>query len=181
LIQDIVRLLGRAMSDCQINRRNHYPDHIDLTNSLLATATIMFVQGRPYGSISKANRVDAHRGPEASASRSPRISKGARASVSLRSVGKARPLQPRKSAASGWAGSGVALGRQPIAPKPDEPNRSLPRLAPPTWRQSSKTAGANSLRSVAKGLNDRGISAPRGGIWSAAQVRAAIARMSALR
>ena len=39
-----------------------------------------------------------------------------------------------------------------------------------------RTAGANSLRSIAKELNERGISAPRGGIWSAAQVRAAIAR-----
>ena len=44
-----------------------------------------------------------------------------------------------------------------------------------------RTAGANSLRSVAKELNERGISAPRGGVWSAAQVRAAIARIPALR
>src|SRR6478672_11468001 len=42
-----------------------------------------------------------------------------------------------------------------------------------------RTAGANSLRSVAKELNVRGISAPRGGMWSAAQVRAAIARIPA--
>ena len=42
-----------------------------------------------------------------------------------------------------------------------------------------RTAGANSLRSIAKELNERGISAPRGGIWSAAQVRAAIDRMPA--
>jgi DNA invertase Pin-like site-specific DNA recombinase len=40
-----------------------------------------------------------------------------------------------------------------------------------------RAEGASSLRSVAKGLNGRGISAPRGGIWSAAQVRAVIARM----
>ena len=38
--------------------------------------------------------------------------------------------------------------------------------------------GAKSLRSVAKALNERGISAPRGGEWSAAQVRAAIARIA---
>ena len=38
-----------------------------------------------------------------------------------------------------------------------------------------RTAGANSLRSIAKELNERWISAPRGGVWSAAQVRAAIA------
>jgi DNA invertase Pin-like site-specific DNA recombinase len=44
-----------------------------------------------------------------------------------------------------------------------------------------RTTGANSLRSIAKELNERGISAPRGGVWSAAQVRAAIARMPALR
>jgi DNA invertase Pin-like site-specific DNA recombinase len=43
-----------------------------------------------------------------------------------------------------------------------------------------RTAGANSLRSIAKELNERGISAPRGGVWSAAQVRAAIARILAL-
>jgi DNA invertase Pin-like site-specific DNA recombinase len=42
-------------------------------------------------------------------------------------------------------------------------------------------AGANSLRSIAKELNERGISAPRGGVWSAAQVRAAIARITASR
>jgi DNA invertase Pin-like site-specific DNA recombinase len=44
-----------------------------------------------------------------------------------------------------------------------------------------RTAGANSLRSIAKELNERGISAPRGGVWSAAQVRAAIARIPAFR
>jgi DNA invertase Pin-like site-specific DNA recombinase len=43
-----------------------------------------------------------------------------------------------------------------------------------------RTAGANSLRSIAKELNERGISAPRGGVWSAAQVRAAMARNPAL-
>ena len=40
-----------------------------------------------------------------------------------------------------------------------------------------RTAGANSLRSIANQLNERGISAPRGGVWSGAQVRAAIPRM----
>jgi DNA invertase Pin-like site-specific DNA recombinase len=40
-----------------------------------------------------------------------------------------------------------------------------------------RTAGANSLRSIAKELNERGITAPRGGVWSGAQVRAVMARM----
>ena len=40
-----------------------------------------------------------------------------------------------------------------------------------------RTAGANSLRSIARGLNVRGITAPRGGVWSAAQVRAVIVSM----
>jgi Resolvase, N terminal domain len=44
-----------------------------------------------------------------------------------------------------------------------------------------RSAGANSLRSIAKELNEREISAPRGGVWSAAQVRAALARMPASR
>jgi hypothetical protein len=44
-----------------------------------------------------------------------------------------------------------------------------------------RTAGANTLRSIAKELNERGIFVPRGGAWSAAQVRAAIARIPALR
>jgi hypothetical protein len=44
-----------------------------------------------------------------------------------------------------------------------------------------RTAGAASLRSIAKELNERGISAPRGGVWSAAQVRAAMARIPASR
>ena len=34
-----------------------------------------------------------------------------------------------------------------------------------------QAAGANSLRSIAKELNGHRISAPRGGEWSAAQVR----------
>jgi DNA invertase Pin-like site-specific DNA recombinase len=41
-----------------------------------------------------------------------------------------------------------------------------------------RIAGATSLRSIAKELNERRISAPRGGLWSAAQVRAAMARIS---
>jgi DNA invertase Pin-like site-specific DNA recombinase len=39
-----------------------------------------------------------------------------------------------------------------------------------------RASGAKSLRSIASELNGRGISAPRGGEWSAAQVRAVIAR-----
>jgi len=42
-----------------------------------------------------------------------------------------------------------------------------------------RTTGAKSLRSIANELNGRGISAPRGGMWSAAQVRAVIARIPA--
>ena len=41
-----------------------------------------------------------------------------------------------------------------------------------------KATGATSLRAIAKELNGRGISAPRGGEWSGAQVRAVMARMS---
>jgi DNA invertase Pin-like site-specific DNA recombinase len=48
-------------------------------------------------------------------------------------------LRRRRHAASGSAVSGVALARLPIAPKPDGPNRSQRNLAPPNWRQSSKT------------------------------------------
>jgi hypothetical protein len=44
-----------------------------------------------------------------------------------------------------------------------------------------RTAGSNSLRSIARELDQRGISAPLGGMWSAAQVRAALARMPASR
>ena len=39
-----------------------------------------------------------------------------------------------------------------------------------------RAGGAQSLRSIAAELNGRGISAPRGGEWSAAQVRAVIAK-----
>jgi DNA invertase Pin-like site-specific DNA recombinase len=42
-----------------------------------------------------------------------------------------------------------------------------------------RAEGASSLRSIAKELNGRGISAPRGGKWSAAQVRSAISRIPA--
>jgi hypothetical protein len=37
-----------------------------------------------------------------------------------------------------------------------------------------RVTGANSLRLIAKELNGRGISAPRAGAWSAAQVRAVL-------
>jgi DNA invertase Pin-like site-specific DNA recombinase len=35
-----------------------------------------------------------------------------------------------------------------------------------------QSEGANSLRAIASGLNQQGITAPRGGKWSAAQIRA---------
>lgn len=41
----------------------------------------------------------------------------------------------------------------------------------PTIRQL-RSEGANSLRAIASGLNAQGITAPRGGKWSAAQIRA---------
>jgi DNA invertase Pin-like site-specific DNA recombinase len=39
-----------------------------------------------------------------------------------------------------------------------------------------QAAGAASLRAIADGLNDRGITTPRGGAWSAVQVQRAMAR-----
>lgn len=36
-----------------------------------------------------------------------------------------------------------------------------------------RAGGATSLRAIARALDDRGITAPRGGMWSATQVRAA--------
>jgi hypothetical protein len=41
-----------------------------------------------------------------------------------------------------------------------------------------RAAGAKSLRAIAKELHGRGILAPRGGEWAAAQVRAVIARLA---
>ena len=40
-----------------------------------------------------------------------------------------------------------------------------------------RTAGASSLRDIAAGLNGRGVTAPRGGEWSAAQVRTLLAKI----
>lgn len=40
-----------------------------------------------------------------------------------------------------------------------------------------RAAGASSLRAIAAGLNGRGVSAPRGGEWSAAQVRTLLAKI----
>jgi DNA invertase Pin-like site-specific DNA recombinase len=40
-----------------------------------------------------------------------------------------------------------------------------------------KRGGAGSLRELAKGLNERGIPAARGGVWSAAQVQRIVARL----
>ena len=37
-----------------------------------------------------------------------------------------------------------------------------------------RTSGARTLRELASGLNERGILAPRGGLWAAAQVRATL-------
>jgi hypothetical protein len=46
--------------------------------------------------------------------------------------------------------------------------------------QSLQSSGARSLRSIATGLGARGICAPRGGNWSAAQVRTVLARIGGL-
>ena len=40
-----------------------------------------------------------------------------------------------------------------------------------------RAAGASSLREIAAGLNGRGVTAPRGGEWSAAQVRGLLAKI----
>ena len=37
-----------------------------------------------------------------------------------------------------------------------------------------RASGMNTLRELAKGLNERGILAPRGGRWAASQVRATL-------
>jgi hypothetical protein len=46
--------------------------------------------------------------------------------------------------------------------------------------QSLQSSGARSLRSIASGLSARGICAPRGGNWSAAQVRAVLEHSDAI-
>jgi DNA invertase Pin-like site-specific DNA recombinase len=46
--------------------------------------------------------------------------------------------------------------------------------------QSLQSTGIRSLRSIATGLSARGICAPRGGNWSAAQVRTVLARIGGL-
>ena len=46
--------------------------------------------------------------------------------------------------------------------------------------QQLQTAGAHSLRAIAAGLNANGITAARGGSWSAAQVRSILARCKRL-
>jgi DNA invertase Pin-like site-specific DNA recombinase len=48
-------------------------------------------------------------------------------------------------------------------------------LAPAIRQLQSE--GANSLRAIASGLNEQGITAPRGGKWSAAQIRAVRQRL----
>jgi hypothetical protein len=40
--------------------------------------------------------------------------------------------------------------------------------------ESIKAAGGQSLRQIAAGLNDQGITTPRGGEWSAVQVKRAL-------
>lgn len=44
--------------------------------------------------------------------------------------------------------------------------------------QQIQSNGANSLCAVAAGLNERGITASRGGVWSAAQVRRVLSRLA---
>ncbi len=44
--------------------------------------------------------------------------------------------------------------------------------------QAIRSEGKNSLRAIAAGLNERGITAPRGGHWTAAQVRSAVSRIA---
>ncbi len=40
-----------------------------------------------------------------------------------------------------------------------------------------REGGATSLRALARGLNDRGVPAPRGGTWHASQVKALLGRV----
>ena len=43
--------------------------------------------------------------------------------------------------------------------------------------ESAKRDGAMSLRQIASSLNEKGITAPRGGFWQAAQVKAVLDRL----
>lgn len=57
-------------------------------------------------------------------------------------------------------------------------NRRASDLAPTI--QAIREGGGRSLRSIATGLNALAIAAPRGGLWTAAQVRRALQRMPAI-
>lgn len=58
-------------------------------------------------------------------------------------------------------------------------NRRAADLAPTVL--ALQASGATSLRSIAAGLNAHGIAAPRGGDWSAAQVRDVLTRITCLK
>ena len=55
-------------------------------------------------------------------------------------------------------------------------NKRASDLAPTI--QAIRAAGATSLQSIAAALNNRGITAARGGLWSAAQVRSTLFRIA---
>jgi DNA invertase Pin-like site-specific DNA recombinase len=97
--------------------------------------------------------------------------------ISARTKAALQAAKSRGTALGGFRG-GVATAEarsRSVASRKAAADRRASDLGPTI--RALQASGATSLRAIAAGLDQRSIQAPRGGAWSAAQVRAAILRL----
>lgn len=164
--------LDEALAACRLHRATLVIAKLDRLARNVAFVSNLMDAGVDFVAVDypNANRLTVHILASVAEHEARQISDRTRAALAAAKV--------RGTQLGGWrgrAGSCTDCARARAA-KTASANRRASDLAPAI--RAIRTSGGQTLRSIAASLNALGITAPRGGSWSAAQVRRTLHRIA---
>jgi DNA invertase Pin-like site-specific DNA recombinase len=159
-LADALRLCRKHKATLVIAKLDRLARNVAFISNLMESGVEFVAVDMP-----QANRFVVHILAAVAEQDAEAISKRTKAALA---AAKARGTQlgGRRVSAERWAEIGAAAGRV----RSDTADKRAATLVLPVIREL-QAAGATSLRQIAAGLNERNISTPRGGEWSAVQVQ----------
>jgi DNA invertase Pin-like site-specific DNA recombinase len=166
--------LAAALAACRLHRATLIIARLDRLARNVAFVSALMESGVEFtaADFPQANRLTVHILAAVAEHEAQIISERTRAALA---AAKARGV--RLGGFRGRVATPDARARS-LASRASQADRRAVDLAPII--RAAKASGASSLRSIAAQLDQRGISAPRGGAWSAKQVRDVLARIEGL-
>jgi DNA invertase Pin-like site-specific DNA recombinase len=164
------RQLHAALTACRVHRAVLVIAKLDRLARNVAFASSLMEAGVEFEAVDMpaANRLSIHIFAAVAEDECRRISERTRAALA---IAKARGRSLGGFRGRVGTAADLAKARSVRAAKADQRARDLASVI-----SELRRCGAGSLRALAAGLNAQGITAPRGGGWSAAQVRNLLVR-----